>query len=171
MSQVSVLYKTIMLYLLNRSEMPLSTSIISEFFISGNYTDYFMIQELIGELNDESLIEIATSENTSTHSITEKGVQTLSYMQDRISDKVRSEVSDFLLSHDFSIRQTHTLFADYERASMGGYQVHLRARDGEIIVMDLSLHISSEAGAKAICTNWKNNHEAVYAMLIDSLMS
>ena len=49
-----VLYKLIILYMLDRVDFPLTNSQISEFVLTKKYTNYFTLQESINDLIDSS---------------------------------------------------------------------------------------------------------------------
>ena len=57
MAEPFTIYKLTILYMLDKSGFPLTNTQISNFFLEKEYTDYFSIQEVIGELTDSELIK------------------------------------------------------------------------------------------------------------------
>ena len=56
MSDYNILYKIIILKMLDMAGGSLNTDLINSFFIDNNYTDYFTVQETIYELVEQKMI-------------------------------------------------------------------------------------------------------------------
>ena len=50
MAEPFTIYKLTILYMLDKAGFPLSNTQISNFFLEKEYTDYFRVQEVIGDL-------------------------------------------------------------------------------------------------------------------------
>ena len=57
MKEVHTLYKLILLYLLNRVEIPLTNGQICAFVAEEQYTDYFTVQETLADMVETKLLE------------------------------------------------------------------------------------------------------------------
>ena len=169
MANTDITYKVAALYLLYLSKSPLSLALICEFFVKGNYRDYFNTVSIIGELADSHLIDTEITNNITLYSINESGISTLMPMTDHISNKMKADITEFLNINDISIKETKNIYADYDSSPFGGYTVHLMTTEDEVIVIDLKLNVGSENIAKSICTNWKLNYKKTYDMLMDNL--
>ena len=88
MSEVNLIYKITALDLLSKADFALSNKQITEFFISGNYTDYFNIQQILNDLVDSSMVAMEQSANETTYIITAEGLDTLSLFQERITESI-----------------------------------------------------------------------------------
>ena len=66
MAEPFTIYKLTILYMLDKAGFPLSNTQISNFFLEKEYTDYFRVQEVIGDLVNADLINFE-----STHSNTQ----------------------------------------------------------------------------------------------------
>ena len=51
-----MLYKLIILYMLNKVSFPLTQSQISEFILDKGYTNYMSLQQILAELTENNLI-------------------------------------------------------------------------------------------------------------------
>ena len=72
-----MLYKLMVLYMLNKVDFPLTNSQISEFILDRDYTDYFQLQKVLSELVETELLRKRTISNSSYYEITEEGKKTL----------------------------------------------------------------------------------------------
>ena len=71
------LYKLMILYMLGQVDFPLSNTQLSEFFLSYNYTSYFMFQKAISELVSTNLISIYSSHSVTKYELENEGEETL----------------------------------------------------------------------------------------------
>ena len=65
MSVTTILYKLMVLYMLNRVNFTLTNAQMSEFFLNHKYTDYFSFQETISELVEAKLIHVRSNHHAS----------------------------------------------------------------------------------------------------------
>lgn len=170
MTDSDIFCKVCALYLLDKSSLPLSNGHICEFFVSGNYTDYFHAVSVINSLGEFGLIDSFSTHNVTTHVINDEGKRSLLAMMDRITPEVRSQVEIYLSQNEIAFKEARSLSSNYYKHIGGGFTVHLKSTEEDMVIMDLSFHVGSEVVAKSICTEWKNNYEAVYERLMDSVM-
>ena len=62
MAEPFTIYKLTILYMLSKAGFPLSNTQISNFFLEQEYTDYFRVQEVIGDLVDANLIHAESTQ-------------------------------------------------------------------------------------------------------------
>ena len=72
-SQYLTLYKMIVLYMLNRSDVTLSKSQIYDFILENEYTTFLTLQEVFGEMRDQKLVVEKTSRNRTYLELTDEG--------------------------------------------------------------------------------------------------
>ena len=64
MAEPFTIYKLTILYMLDKAGFPLSNTQISNFFLEKEYTDYFRVQEVIGDLVNADLIIYVVDSST-----------------------------------------------------------------------------------------------------------
>ena len=96
MAEPNLIYKVSVLGLLNESQEALSNAQIVQLFIDKEYTDYFTIQQVIGELIDSNLIVGDTIHNNTTYSLSDEGLTTYKLMQDKLTPGIREDIADYL---------------------------------------------------------------------------
>ena len=77
MAEPFTIYKITILYMLNKAGFPLTNTQISNFFLEKEYTDYFRVQEVIGDLVDANLIHAESTHSNTQYSLTSAGKETL----------------------------------------------------------------------------------------------
>ena len=87
------LYKLIVLYMLDRVDFPLSNATISEFILETGYTDYANIQQVIGILQDDDLINVESSRSNTSYTLTAQGKEMLDYFGNKISEEIKKEIN------------------------------------------------------------------------------
>ena len=170
MAEPFTIYKITILYMLDKAGFPLTNTQISNFFLDRDYTDYFRVQEVIGDLVDADLILAETTHSNTQYTITDSGKETLNYFENKLNDEIEEDVKKFFQENQMEFRQENSLLANYYRTTGQKYSVRCQARsDGETLV-DLTLLVKTKEQTETMCANWKTQNEEVYAYLMDLLM-
>ncbi|MDD6194093.1 MAG: DUF4364 family protein [Lachnospiraceae bacterium] len=171
MAEPNMIYKISVLLLLSKVDSPLSNAQIVQFYLDKEYTDYFTIQQVISDLEDAELVTVSQSHNNTLYSLTPDGKHTLELMHDKITPAIEEDIISYLGDNKLEIKNHNALFANYDKATGGGYIVHCKYIQDKQVLLDLSIHTSSVQQAETICNNWRARHEDVYMSLMDTLIS
>ena len=95
MAEPFTIYKLTILYMLSKAGFPLSNTQISNFFLEQEYTDYFRVQEVIGDLVDANLIHAESTHSNTQYSLTSAGKETLGFFKDKLNDGIENDVQGF----------------------------------------------------------------------------
>ena len=90
-----VLYKLIVLYMLDRVNFTLTNSQISDFVLEKGYTNYFTLQEAINGLIESEFVYVSSIRGASHYKITYKGEEALSMFENRIPYAIKQDILDF----------------------------------------------------------------------------
>ena len=115
MAEPFTIYKLTILYMLDKSGFPLTNTQISNFFLEKEYTDYFSIQEVIGELTDSELIKAESTHSNTQYTLTAAGKNTLVYFKNKISEGIEADVKNFFDKNKLKYKQENYVLADYTK--------------------------------------------------------
>jgi DNA-binding PadR family transcriptional regulator len=170
MADLTMLYKLIVLYMLDRVDFPLTNSQISEFMLGKEYTSYFTLQQILTEMADSNLIQIEATHNRSLYHLTEQGCETLHFFENKISDAIRADIEEYLETKHYDLKNETAVISDYYQNNSGEYYVRCQIREGNTYLVDITLKAASEKDAEAIVTNWYAQNQEIYAMLLGALL-
>lgn len=170
MAEPFTIYKLTILYMLDKAGFPLSNTQISNFFLEHDYTDYFRVQEVIGNLVDADLILAESTHSNTQYTLTSAGKETLHFFSDKISDAIIKDVFYFFEKNKVVMKQENSILADYYKTTNQNYAVRCQVRSDINTLIDLTLSVKTKEQAEAICNNWKKQHEDVYIYLMDQLL-
>lgn len=170
MAEPFTIYKLTILYMLDKAGFPLTNTQISNFFLEQEYTDYFRVQEVIGDLVNADLINFESTHSNTQYSLTAAGRETLGFFKDKITEGIEGDVKRFFEKNKLEFRQENFVLADYYKTTSQNYDVRCQVRTDSTTVLDLTLSVKTKEQAEAICNNWKNSNEDVYAYLMDILL-
>ena len=90
----------------------------------------------------------------------------------RLAKELESErwIKSFFTDNKLEFRQENSILADYYRTTDRKYAVRCQVRSESTTIIDLTLSVGTKEQAEAICSNWKNQNEDVYAYLMDMLL-
>ncbi|MCR4955347.1 MAG: DUF4364 family protein [Lachnospiraceae bacterium] len=170
-TETSTLYKLIILYMLDKSEYPLTNSDISNLILDMEYTNYFTLQQAISDLETSDLISAeSTTSNTTLYRITSGGQTTLNFFEDKISDAIKEDIHRYYVDNEIELKKDTSVTADYYKLTGQQYNVRCQIKDKNMVSFELSFHIQGKEQAEAACKNWKEKNSEVYAYLMDMLI-
>lgn len=170
MAEPFTIYKLTILNMLDKVDFPLTNTQISNFFLEQDYTDYFRVQQVINDLVDAELIRAESTHSNTQYYITAAGKETLGFFKDKITDAIERDTIAYLEKNQLELRNVNSILADYYKTPNQDYAVRCQFRERGTNLIDLTLTVKKKEQAEAICDNWKNQNEDVYAYLMDILM-
>jgi DNA-binding PadR family transcriptional regulator len=156
--------------MLDKVDFPLTNTQISNFFLEHEYTDYFRVQQVISELADAGLILSESTHSNTQYRITSLGRETLEFFRDKITDAIERDTIAYFEKNQLELRNMNSILSNYYKTPHQDYAVRCQFRTHGTNLIDLTLTVNTKEQAEAICTNWKNQTEDVYAYLMDILM-
>lgn len=165
-----ILYKLIILYMLNIIKIPLSNSQISDFILSQNIATYFTIQQSISELIENKLIIGKKVHHTTLFSLTNSGEQTLDYYVNLIPEDIINEIRTFSKENKLELRKQLSVVATYEATSEHDFVVHCSLKEKGASIFEISLEAPDKDLAEKMCDNWQKDHEHLYTHIMQSLL-
>lgn len=171
MAEPFTIYKLTILYMLDRAGFALTNTQLSNFFLEKEYTDYFRIQEVIGNLVDAKLIEAKANRSTTQYALTAAGKETLGFFREKITEGIEEDVKCYFEQNKWDFRQENSIISDYRRLKNQKYEVRCQVKNEGDTIIDLSLLVSTKEQAENICAHWKQNSSEAYASLMDILLN
>lgn len=170
MAEPNTIYKMTILAMLDKVDFPLSNTQISNFFLEQDYTDYFTVQQIISGLLDSELIRSESTHNNTQYYITASGQETLNFFGEKISPGIEDDIISYFNKSQVALRNKNSVVADFYKSTKPGFDVRCQLKERDSSVVDLTIHVKTQAQAEAICKNWQKQHMEIYAYLMDSLI-
>ena len=140
-------HKLLILYILDKINMDLTNSQITQVVLETEMMNYFSLQQFLSQLMESKFLTTYKESDREYYSLTQKGLEILEYFLSRIPEDVTNKIDDYIaLNNEFI--------------------VNLRVIENQSNLIDLNLNVSSEKQAQQICNNWKNNASYMYAEII-----
>jgi predicted transcriptional regulator len=166
----SALNKLIVLYILDKIEISLTNTQITNIILENNIINYFSLQESVAELEKSDLVKLEESQEKLTYQISETGQRTVAMFQDKIPKSVKTLINDYITKNKDRIKKESEIFADFSKNNENEYIVNLKVIENEIVLIDLKLNVVSAKQAKLICEKWKSSSGKIYGQIMDSLI-
>ena len=168
-SESLMLYKLIILYILDRMDFPITNTELTRFILEKEYCDYITINQILAELIEDKYVANEHSHNTYLYRITPSGKETLSFFYTRISVAIRDEIDTYLSEKEYQLREMVSTTADYYEAKKNEFVVELRVVERDSELVHINLLVTSAAEADLICSRWKECSADIYGYLISTL--
>lgn len=162
--------KLLLLYIIDKSEVPLTNAQITEFVLENNYMNYFLIQQFLSELVNSKFVEYSKKDVKECYTLLSKGKTTLNYFIDRIPESIKKDINDKFEVKKQEIKRETQIIGDYFKKSDTEYVVNLKLVENDVSLFSLYLNVVSSNQAKLICNNWKSNPNYVYQEILKTLI-
>lgn len=165
-----IVYKLIILYMLDRVDFPLSNSQISEFILNEGYTNYFKLQQVLAEMIDSGFIREESTHSRTFYHLTEEGEQTIKYFKTDLSPEIQEDIEEYLREKKYDLKNEVAVKADFYRNANDEYSIRCQVIEHNAPLIDLTVTAPTEAEAETIANNWTQKNEEIYAMIMASLL-
>jgi predicted transcriptional regulator len=162
--------KLILLYLINKIDLPVSEHHIARIILENNYMNYFILQQYLNELCNGNLLKSEVEEGKTLYSITPYGKQTLSYFHTIIPAGIKSNVNNIVSTLKKKIKNETRVIADYSPGYSNDYMVTCKVTENNFPLIELHLSVGTQEDAKTIVTNWNEHSYLIYPEIIQSLL-
>lgn len=163
-----ILYKLIILYMLDRVDFPLTGSQISQFILDNNYTNYFNLTIAQNELIENDFIKPTVERNHTLYEITEQGKEAVELFEFRISDSIKLDILNYLTEQKIELRNESAISSDYY-PSNNEYIAQCSIKERNQTLLEIKISVPTQDQAIHICDSWKEKNEEIYQYLISKV--
>ena len=163
-------HKLLILYILDKINMDLTNSQITQVVLETEMMNYFSLQQLLSQLMESKFLITYKDSDREYYSLTQKGIETLEYFLSRIPENSTKKVDEYIFNNKENLLADTQVKSSFVKQSDNEFIVNLRVIENQCNLIDLNLNVSSEKQAKLICNNWKSNASDMYAEVIDLLI-
>ena len=160
----------LLLFILSEFHIPLTNAQLTEFIMDLHVMDYFSLQQYLVEMIEKGFIEYSESKESFYYLITDNGLNTLSFLSDRIPSETSSGLTKAIVLKRKAIYKDAEIFAEYRRINEQEFIAHLRVEELGHTLIDIELNLATNKQAKDVCRRWKENAPEIFAGLIRSLI-
>ncbi len=162
--------KLIILYMLNKINLPMSLSYIQEFALTYEYMDYFSLSSYLSELTESEYIIKNVEHNKTTYTISKKGYKTLSLFENLIPSYIKEKIEEYIALNKNQIKKELDILANFTENN-NEYNVRCAVYENKAPLMEVNLKVASKKYAKTICDNWKKDASKYYLNFIKTLLN
>lgn len=163
--------KLLILYILDKVDIPMINNDITQFILEQNYMNYFFVQQFLGELVNSKFIEITTKDGYEYYNLSKAGKDTLSLFSNKLPDDMKKSIDETYEKKRKELVLNSQIIANYFKKCDGEYIIILKVIEKESVIFSLTLNVPSSEQAKLICNNWKANSNEIYSGIMTSLIS
>ena len=163
--------KLLILYLINKMDLPLSRSRISDYFTENQFMDYYTVQETLAELVDSLYLDAAIDDNVTRYTVTGEGLQTLEFFEKHIPIPKRAKINQFIKENRRDIkREFEKTVIFFHNTVHNDFIIKCGVYDEDQMLMELSISVDTREQARMIETNWNKNAKTLYGDIIQTLV-
>lgn len=162
--------KLLILYIMNKMNVDLTNSQITQIVLETEVMNYFSFQQFLSELIESKFLNIYKEDDREYYRLTQRGLEMLEYFLPKVNDN-SLKINDYIRKNKERILSETEVKATFKKENEREFIVNLRVIENNSDLINLNVNVSSEKQAMLICKNWKNNASYIYAEIIQSLIS
>lgn len=162
--------KLLLLYILNKMEIHLTNSQITQIVMENDLMNYFSLQQFISELIQSNFISIFKEDNKEYYSLTKKSIETLEYFISRIPLDLKETIDIYILQNKDEVLKETQIKSNFSKINENEFVVNLKVIENQSALINIDLNVASNKQAKLICDNWKKNAPNMYGEIIKLLI-
>ncbi|HHV73138.1 DUF4364 family protein [Thermoanaerobacterium sp. R66] len=157
--------KLIILYILNRIDMPITGEQINRIISDNNLMNYFYLQQYLNELEESNFVDLRENK----YVLTEFGLNALKLFFKHIQEETRKKIDEYIVINKEKFRQESQYVATYYKKSDREYIANLQVVENDIVLIEINLNLVNAQQAKIVCDNWKQKSNDVYNYIVKAL--
>jgi predicted transcriptional regulator len=161
--------KLLLLYIINRLNLPVSNAQLTELVLKNNLMNYFILQQYIDELASSEFLRYTDTSGRKRLMISEKGKKVLELFGDRVSEKKCGIVNEYIEKNWDDLKKDMTVTADYTIEKKDNFIVNLKAMEKDALLIDIRINVPSNKQARDLCAKWKEKCPELYEKITDIL--
>ena len=167
--------KLLILYLINRLELPMSRAQITDFIIQKELMNYFVLEQTLSAMVEAGVLDAATEAdaqdvNTTRYSVTGEGLTTLEYFESHIPQPVRQMINRYVEENKGKIKKDYENVANYfPNVENNEFKVKCGVYEDKRALIELFVSVDTREQAKLIQSNWRANASKLYSRIIEAL--
>ncbi len=170
----STTYKLILLYMLDKMEIPLTENSILEICSTQNdWINWMECKDILAQLiKAEFIYKPSTDNEEDRYNITVKGRECVSQFYSRIPKSLRDNIDQFVVDNKLNFKRSQEYVSKYFKNEDGSYTVELRILEPNIAqnVFALSIKADSRHSAMMSCKKWKDIAPSVYQYIYSKVI-
>lgn len=170
--ELQVENKIILLYLIDKMDIPMSNSQIVQFALEENYMNVYTVQEYLSEMVTKGYLDKSYENNTTRYTITDEGAATLEIFLKHVPMSIRNRIQKYAHENRKTIKQDFEINANYfYDHNNNEYVVKCGIYDDELMLMEINLSVVSKEQAMGISKNWRANVNSLYSQIFSILVN
>jgi predicted transcriptional regulator len=162
--------KLILLYVIDKLNMPVSNLQITKIVLENRFMNYFFFQQFLTELCEEGHLIPENVDEKTFYTISQKGRDTLNYFLNRIPLGVKKRIDETISSIRKNIKNETLITADFIPESEKEFIVSCKVNEDNFALIDLKISVGTKSDARLICSNWKKHSQEIYSEIVKSLI-
>lgn len=158
--------KLLLLYIIDKSEIKLKNTLLTDFILRHDLMNYFLIQQYLSELKEGDFINLLNEEERKVYEITEKGKNALEIFNERIPEEYKKIVDNALSNLPKRPYNSDAKVLDLD--GIRGVNLEL-SKEGEVL-FDLYLKVQDKEQAMIIKENWEKRADEIYIEILERLL-
>ena len=165
-------HKIMLLYLINRMDIPISNSQVTQFALEENYMNFYTVQQYLKEMVEVEYLDASGDSSITRYTVTEEGLKALEAFLGYVPQAVKNRIAKYVQENRRHVMKGFETTANhFFDSGSGEFLVKCGVYDFDMLLMELNMSVVNKEQAVLICNNWKANVGVPHTQIIDILLT
>ncbi len=162
--------KVLILFFVKELNMPIGNIQFNKIMLENRFMNYFYLQQYLGELIDEGLLEVNKQDGGKFYGISKKGLSILNMFEVILPAGLKKRIKESIKPLRKNVRMETHITANYYPDEENGYHAHLKINEDTFPLMEVKITTGSKEDARNICRNWTTFPQELYSEILEALL-
>ncbi|HOV27155.1 MAG TPA: DUF4364 family protein [Pseudobacteroides sp.] len=162
--------KLILLYVIDKINIPVSNTQITKIILENRFMNYFYFQQFLLDLCKQKLLQSKNTDGKVYYEITDKGRETLNYFVNLIPLGVKHRIDEASSSIRKKIKNETSVISDFSPENDNQFVVTCKINEDDFSLINLNITVGTKSDARKICDNFQTFPQEIYSEIIEILM-
>ena len=162
--------KLILLYVIDKINIPVSNTQITKIILENRFMNYFYFQQFLIDLCKQKLLQSESTDGKVYYEITDKGRETLNYFVNLIPLGVKHRIDEASSSIRKKIKNETSVISDFSPENDNQFVVTCKINEDDFSLINLNITVGTKSDARKIRDNFQAFPQEIYSEIIEILM-
>lgn len=134
-------HKLLILYILDKINMDLTNSQITQVVLETEMMNYFSLQQFLSQLMESKFLTTYKESDREYYSLTQKGLEILEYFLSRIPEDLTKKIDEYVALNKQSLLSDTEVKSSFIQQNNNEFIVNLRVIENQSNLIDLNLNV------------------------------
>ncbi len=151
-------------------DYPITNNALSNFLLQNDFTDYFNLQQIMGELIDDGYVDKETVRNKTLYRISKSGEAAIRLLDRELAPGMKADIEKYITDNGMDLRDDLSVMSRYYQEDINRYVANMFIEEAGEKLIEMNITVPTAADAERFCAKWYNTSDKLYPVIMKELL-